>query len=54
VGACRTDSPIVATGALSGIFGWTCERGTINGTLLLAPTNPPTIQSLRLAAVPRR
>jgi CubicO group peptidase (beta-lactamase class C family) len=48
VGACRTDSPITATGALAGSFTWTCDRGAINGSLLLAPTNPPTIQSLRL------
>jgi CubicO group peptidase (beta-lactamase class C family) len=49
VGTCRTDSPITATGALAGNFTWTCERGTIAGSLLLAPTNPPTIQSLRFA-----
>lgn len=47
-GACRTDAGIVATGALSGTFVWRCERGDINGTLLLAPTNPPAIQSLGL------
>jgi hypothetical protein len=47
-GSCRTDAGIVATGALSGTFVWSCERGDLNGTLLLAPTNPPTIQSLRL------
>jgi CubicO group peptidase (beta-lactamase class C family) len=49
VGDCRTDSPITATGALAGNFTWTCERGALNGSLLLAPTNPPTIQALRLA-----
>ena len=48
-GACRTDSPITATGALAGSFTWTCERGLVNGSLLLAPTNPPTIQAMRLA-----
>lgn len=46
-GPCRTDAAIVATGALSGTFTWPCERGVINGGLLLAPTHPPTIQSLR-------
>lgn len=45
-GTCRTNAPIVPSGALSGAFSWTCERGTISGDLLLAPTNPPTIQSL--------
>ncbi|MGE0180256.1 MAG: serine hydrolase domain-containing protein [Sphingomonas sp.] len=50
-GSCRTDSPITPTGALSGTFSWSCERGRLNGQLLLAPTNPPTIQALRLAPV---
>jgi serine-type D-Ala-D-Ala carboxypeptidase/endopeptidase len=48
-GACRTDAPITATGALSGRFQWTCEKATLDGGLLLAPTNPPTIQALRLS-----
>ena len=51
-GPCATDAPIVATGALTGTFSWTCEHGTIQGQLLLAPTDPPTIQALRLRAVP--
>lgn len=49
-GACRTDSPLTVTGALSGRFMWKCERAEVNGNLLLAPTNPPTIQSLNLEA----
>jgi CubicO group peptidase (beta-lactamase class C family) len=52
-GTCRSDAPIVPTGALSGTFVWTCERGVVNGALLLAPTNPPTIQSLTLTFVGR-
>jgi CubicO group peptidase (beta-lactamase class C family) len=51
-GACRTDAPIAATGALSGAFTWPCARGRLQGNLLLAPTNPPTIQALRLRVVP--
>jgi serine-type D-Ala-D-Ala carboxypeptidase/endopeptidase len=51
-GECATDAPVVATGALSGTFAWTCSRGRIEGQLLLAPTRPPTIQALRLRAVP--
>jgi serine-type D-Ala-D-Ala carboxypeptidase/endopeptidase len=51
-GACRTDAPITATGALSGFFAWHCERGTLEGNLLLAPTSPPTIQALRLRVMP--
>ncbi len=48
VGACATDAPITATGAMSGTFEWRCERGVLQGYLLLAPTNPPSIQELRL------
>ena len=53
-GTCRTDSPITATGALAGRFTWTCERANIEGNILLAPTNPPTIQALRFTVVARR
>lgn len=51
-GTCQTDSPITPTGLLSGTFSWTCERGRLNGQLLLAPTSPPTIQALRLNPMP--
>jgi CubicO group peptidase (beta-lactamase class C family) len=51
-GPCNHDGPLTATGALSGTFTWTCERGTLQGQLLLAPTNPPTIQALRLRVAP--
>jgi hypothetical protein len=52
-GTCRTDAELVATGALSGTFVWSCDRGAISGALLLAPTNPPTIQALRFAFAAR-
>ena len=48
VGECETNAPIVPTGALAGDFAWRCERGRVQGSLLLAPTTPPTIQSLRI------
>jgi len=51
-GECSADAPVTATGILSGTFAWTCARGRLEGQILLAPTNPPTIQSLRLRAVP--
>jgi D-alanyl-D-alanine-carboxypeptidase/D-alanyl-D-alanine-endopeptidase len=51
-GACRTDEPITATGALSGTFKWSCERGGITGFLLLAPTRATAIQALRLSFTP--
>ena len=50
-GPCNHDGPLVATGALSGRFTWTCERARLEGQLLLAPTNPPTIQALRFRVV---
>jgi CubicO group peptidase (beta-lactamase class C family) len=51
-GTCETRAPITATGALSVTFQWICERGRLQGQLLLAPTSPPTIQALRLRVVP--
>jgi CubicO group peptidase (beta-lactamase class C family) len=51
VGACNIGDPITATGALAGSFRWRCEHGRIDGTLLLAPTDPAAIQALRLNVV---
>ncbi|MBP8062838.1 MAG: beta-lactamase family protein [Brevundimonas sp.] len=51
-GACATDAPITATGALAGTFRWTCEKGVIEGRLLLAPTMPVTIQALNFRLTP--
>jgi CubicO group peptidase (beta-lactamase class C family) len=51
VGTCETAAPITATGALAGSFQWKCERGRIDGNVLLAPTNPAGIQALRLNAI---
>ena len=52
IGECRTDAPIAAVTAMAGTFTWTCERGSLQGELLLAPTNPPGIQELNLEVVP--
>ena len=51
-GACAADAPITPTGALSGTFRWTCEKGVIEGRLLLAPTTPATIQALNFRFTP--
>jgi CubicO group peptidase (beta-lactamase class C family) len=51
VGTCETAAPIKATGALAGSFSWQCQRGRIDGNLLLAPTTPAGIQALRLNVV---
>jgi CubicO group peptidase (beta-lactamase class C family) len=48
VGQCETAAPVTATGALAGTFTWACERGRIDGNILLAPTATPEIQALRL------
>jgi CubicO group peptidase (beta-lactamase class C family) len=52
VGKCDSGTPIKPTGMLSGDFKWTCERGAIEGQLLLSPTHPPGIQALRFKAMP--
>lgn len=48
VGACTGDEAVTATTAMAGRFVWTCERGRIEGSLLLAPTATPTLQELKL------
>ena len=48
-GACDTSAPITAAGALSGRFQWSCEKGRLNGQVLLAPTDTVQIQALRLS-----
>jgi CubicO group peptidase (beta-lactamase class C family) len=49
VGACDTTAPVTVNAWLSGEFTWRCERGRLTGSVLLAPTRPPRIQSLKLA-----
>jgi len=48
VGTCDTSAPIAPTGLLSGAFTWTCATGRVLGSVLLAPTPTPQIQSLSL------
>jgi CubicO group peptidase (beta-lactamase class C family) len=48
VGSCDTASPIAASTALAGRFTWSCERGRVTGSILLAPTREPRIQALSL------
>jgi CubicO group peptidase (beta-lactamase class C family) len=52
VGPCERDMPVFARGAMSASFRWLCERGTVDGQILLAPTTPTTIQQLRLTVAP--
>jgi len=51
VGECDTTAPISATGAHTGDFSWNCEHGRLNGSLMLAPTRPPTIQHLDFSPI---
>jgi D-alanyl-D-alanine-carboxypeptidase/D-alanyl-D-alanine-endopeptidase len=51
VGDCDTAAPLTATGALTGEFIWRCSHGRVRGSLELAPTRPPKIQELKLAAI---
>ena len=51
-GRCETSAPIRTDHAMMGTFIWTCERGTIEGTVILAPTRPITLQALRYNFVP--
>ena len=52
VGACPTAEPLAPTGAMSTAFRLNCEKGKLDGTLLLAPTTPVAIQALRFSVVP--
>jgi CubicO group peptidase (beta-lactamase class C family) len=52
VGPCERDMPVHARGAMSASFRWLCERGILDGQILLAPTSPMTIQQLRLTVAP--
>jgi D-alanyl-D-alanine-carboxypeptidase/D-alanyl-D-alanine-endopeptidase len=51
VGDCDASAPLIASGALAGDFTWHCTHGRVNGSLELAPTRPPRIQELKLAAM---
>ena len=53
VGECDTTPRVNATGALAGEFKWRCTHGRINGSVLLAPTKPATIQQIKLEIQPR-
>jgi serine-type D-Ala-D-Ala carboxypeptidase/endopeptidase len=51
VGECETTQPLTASGELTGDFTWRCTHGRVKGTLELAPTRPPRIQSLEFQAI---
>lgn len=47
-GACTDEKPPLPRGALAADFRWQCERAVVEGSVLLAPTAPATIQALQL------
>ena len=53
-GECKPETPVRlgATGEQAGYFTWTCEKGEMDGNILLAPTRATGIQSLRFGFVP--
>jgi hypothetical protein len=51
VGECETSQPLTATGELTGEFTWRCTHGRVQGSLELAPTRPPRIQSLEFQPI---
>ncbi len=55
VGECPTIASLTTETAMAASYRWTCERGQLEGQILLAPTSPPTIQSwrIRVVAVPK-
>lgn len=53
-GECKPETPVEvgATGLMAGYFSWTCEKGEMDGNIVLAPTHTPEIQALRFGFVP--
>jgi CubicO group peptidase (beta-lactamase class C family) len=51
VGECATVNSFTADTAMSGTYRWTCERGQLDGQVLLAPTTPASIQAWRMRVV---
>jgi CubicO group peptidase (beta-lactamase class C family) len=51
VGDCAKVETLKADTALSGNYRWICERGKLDGQVLLAPTTATTIQTWRLRMV---
>jgi CubicO group peptidase (beta-lactamase class C family) len=51
LGNCGSETPPKSENAMSATYRWNCERGELDGQILLAPTNPPTIQAWRMRVV---
>ena len=53
VGECDTSTAITPSGSMAGEFKWRCTTGRVNGSVLLAPTTPATIQQIKLEPITR-
>lgn len=51
VGECPAAEPLAPIGAMSANFRLNCEKGQLDGNVLLAPTKPITLQALRFRVV---
>lgn len=51
LGACRAPEPVITDTATSATVIFPCQRGRMKVRIILAPTNPATIQSLRFDEV---
>jgi hypothetical protein len=49
VGSCPASEPVSPSTAMQATFGWTCEHGRIEGSLLLAPETGMQLQSLEFS-----
>jgi D-alanyl-D-alanine-carboxypeptidase/D-alanyl-D-alanine-endopeptidase len=49
LGACGAADPIRTDNAMSALITYPCERGTLRAWVVLAPTTPPTLQTLEFA-----
>lgn len=52
LGSCRTATPITAMTAMAGRFTWDCDKGRLRGSVLLAPTEKPTVQNITFTVAP--
>lgn len=52
-GECTATEWLRADGAMAATYRWTCEKGQLDGQILLAPTTPVTVQAWRMRVVAR-
>jgi hypothetical protein len=50
LGACQPAGPADSDTAMSATLSFPCERGTLQAKVILAPTLPPTLQTLEFTA----